>query len=424
VIKMLQGVKEVSVIGLGYVGLPTAAIIASKGLIVKGIDINEKIINTINSGKIHIIEPDLEAVVRVAVADKYLSASTQVQSADVFIITVPTPFKEDYQPDLSYVKAAAESIAPVLKKDNLIILESTSPVGATEQLTEWLIKARPDLSFPSKTKLEADIAICYCPERILPGRVLTELVENDRIIGGINSRCAEKAKHFYQQFVRGNCVLTDARTAELAKLTENAFRDVNVAFANELSLICDEHHINVWELINLVNHHPRVNVLKPGAGVGGHCIAVDPWFIVSASKHAKLIKTAREVNNYKPKYIVQKVFEAIKNPTNKIACLGLAYKPNIDDLRESPAVEIVHELATKLANTIVVIEPNVDSLPSELKNHKNIVFNNAIQEVLKEADVIVILVAHRDFIGLEPFLKNSQKVIDICGIINRAVKKD
>jgi len=340
--------NKVSVIGLGYIGLPTAAVIASRGIEVIGVDVNQHAVDTINKGEIHIVEPDLDIVVRSAVMTGKLKATVTAEPADAFLVAVPTPFKGDnHEPDLSYIEAAAKSIAPVLEKGNLVVLESTSPVGATEKLSAWLAEARPDLTFPQHKGDTADIKVAHCPERVLPGYVLQELVSNDRVIGGMSKSCSEKAMALYKTFVKGECIISNSRTAEMAKLTENSFRDVNIAFANELSLICEKLKINVWELIKLANRHPRVNILNPGPGVGGHCIAVDPWFIVnSCPEEAKLIAAARYVNDGKPHWVVDQVKQAadqFKKPV--IACLGLAFKADIDDLRESPALDITLHLA-------------------------------------------------------------------------------
>lgn len=391
--------KKISVIGLGYIGLPTAAIIASREVHVIGVDIDANTVSTINSGNIHIIEPDLDIIVHRVVKAGYLYAVNSPEPADAFLITVPTPFKSNYEPDLSYVKAAVESIAPVLKKGNLIILESTSPVGTTLQVSQQLANARPDLVFPHQDPKNAEIYIAYCPERVMPGKIIHELVENDRIIGGMTTRCSAKAKRLYQLFVKGNCLITNCHTAEMTKLTENAFRDVNIAFANELSMICDKLKIDVRELIQLANHHPRVNILQPGPGVGGHCIAVDPWFIVHATpKEAKLIRTAREVNDSKPKFVIEKINSVAKslfNPT--IACLGLTYKADTNDLRESPAIEIMHQLAIDSPNyKFLIVEPHIIELPDQLakfNNFKLVTLENAV----KSADIIVLLVNHQEF---------------------------
>ncbi|WP_141678364.1 UDP-N-acetyl-D-mannosamine dehydrogenase, partial [Pseudomonas sp. AU12215] len=316
--------QTISVVGLGYIGLPTAAVFASRNKMVIGVDVNPLAIQTINRGEIHIVEPDLDKVVQAAVANGYLRATLIAEPADAFLVAVPTPFKGDHEPDLSYIESACKSIAPVLKKGDLIVLESTSPVGATEQMAAWLAEARPDLSFPQTHGEASDIRVAHCPERVLPGHVLRELVENDRVIGGMTSKCSDAAVALYKIFVEGDCIITDARTAEMCKLTENSFRDVNIAFANELSMICDKLDINVWELIKLANRHPRVNVLQPGPGVGGHCIAVDPWFIIhSAPQQSKLIKTARTVNNKKPEHVIEKIQEKAKSFDNPI----IAWRP-------------------------------------------------------------------------------------------------
>lgn len=409
--------NKVAVIGLGYIGLPTAAVMASRGLNVVGVDVSEKAVETINRGEIHIVEPDLDIVVRAAVSTGALKAMLTPEAADAFIVAVPTPFKENHEPDLSYIQAAAKAIAPVLEKGNLVILESTSPVGATEQMCEWLAEYRSDLSFPLAAGDNADIQVAHCPERVLPGYVLQELVSNDRVIGGITPYCAEKAKELYQVFVKGECVLTNARTAEMAKLTENASRDVSIAFANELSLICDDQKINVWELIKLANRHPRVNILNPGPGVGGHCIAVDPWFIVSSNrKNAKIIATAREINDGKPKYVVNQIQEAadqFKKPV--IACLGLAFKADIDDLRESPALDITLELAQSGIGEVLAVEPNIEELPQKLADAgvKLVTLNEAIER----CNVATVLVDHKEFKAMNKDLLNAKVVVDTRGII-------
>ena len=329
---------RICVVGLGYIGLPSAAVFADNGVDVLGVDVNKDAVDSINRGEPHIVEPELDVLLRKVVSTGKLKASLTPESAEAFILAVPTPFKDGKQPDLAYVEAAAKSIAPVLKRGDLVILESTSPVGATEQLSLWLAEARPDLTFPHDAGELSDIRVAHCPERVLPGQILREVVENDRIIGGITRKCAQMAMALYKIFVSGEVHLSNARTAEMAKLTENAFRDVNIAFANELSIICEGLDINVWQLIRLANLHPRVNILSPGPGVGGHCIAVDPWFIVASDpENSKLIATARAVNDGKPHFVVEKVrakAKRIKNPV--IACLGLSYKPDVDDLRESP----------------------------------------------------------------------------------------
>lgn len=396
----------ISVIGLGYIGLPTAAVFASCKKHVIGVDVNQKAVDTINRGEIHIIEPDLDMVVYAAVTEGYLRAITTPQPADAFLIAVPTPFKGDHQPDLSYIESASKAIAPVLKMGDLVILESTSPVGATEQMAAWLAEARPDLSFPQTHGEDSDIRVAHCPERVLPGHVLRELVQNDRVIGGMTLKCSVAAVNLYKVFVEGECIITNARTAEMCKLTENSFRDVNIAFANELSMICDKLDINVWELIRLANRHPRVNILQPGPGVGGHCIAVDPWFIVSKTpEQARLIRTAREVNDSKPLWVIDKVKLAVAefldaNPGKTacqvtIGCFGLAFKPDIDDLRESPAVQILGELADHKTSKIIAVEPNIKKLPHTLSD-KGVEFST-LKNALVQADILVILVDHKEF---------------------------
>ncbi|SEH99069.1 UDP-N-acetyl-D-mannosaminuronic acid dehydrogenase [Rheinheimera pacifica] len=402
--------RRVAVIGLGYIGLPTAAVFASRKIQVIGVDVNQKAVDTINEGKVHIVEPDLDIVVHAAVTQGYLKATIIPEAADVFIVAVPTPFKGDnHEPDLSYIEAASNAIAPVLAKGNLVILESTSPVGATEQMAVWLAEARPDLTFPQTHGEESDIRIAHCPERVLPGHVMRELIENDRVIGGMTAKCSNHAVNLYKTFVQGECVITNARTAEMAKLTENSFRDINIAFANELSMISDELDINVWELIKLANRHPRVNILQPGPGVGGHCIAVDPWFIVSKTpERAQLIRTAREVNNSKPEWVIDKVklaladfLQANPNKTAKdvtIACYGLAFKPDIDDLRESPAMSIAQQLIALHTGPVLLVEPNIDSVPAKLTGQTLL---NA-QQAFTEADVHILLVDHKLFRSEKP----------------------
>lgn len=394
---------KVSVIGLGYIGLPTAAVLASRKIEVVGVDVNKDVVDLINQRKIHIVEPELDMLVSAAVSSGYLRASLQAEKADVFMVAVPTPFKENHEPDLSYIQSAAESIASVLRKGNLVILESTSPVGATEKMVEWMRNARPDLQFPkfSEDGADTDIAVAHCPERVLPGHIVRELVENDRIIGGVTLQCAMKAQKYYKLFVEADCLVTDCRTAELTKLAENSFRDVNIAFANELSLICDRHNINVWELISMANLHPRVNILQPGPGVGGHCIAVDPWFIVgSAPEESKLIATARNVNDSKPEWVVKKVMEAIHNNNIKnpiIACLGLSYKPDIDDIRESPSLDIVYKLLKEDIHKIIAIEPNIKELPVELAGNDSIELSKDSNNGIEKANILLLLVNHKEF---------------------------
>lgn len=408
--------SKVSVIGLGYIGLPTAAVIASRGVEVIGVDVSQHAVETINQGKIHIVEPDLDMLVQSAVTTGKLRATTEPEAADVFMIAVPTPFSEGFKPDVSFIEAAVKKIAPVLEKGNLVILESTSPVGTTEKISQWLSEARADLSFPHQMSEQADIQIAHCPERVLPGYVIQELVSNDRVIGGITPYCAEQAKSLYQLFVKAECIITDARTAEMAKLTENSFRDVNIAFANELSIISDKLNINVWELINLANRHPRVNILKPGPGVGGHCIAVDPWFIVdSAPDEARLIRTAREVNDAKPGFVLNKirhVAEEFKHP--KIALLGLAFKADIDDLRESPAVGIAQKVIQGALGDVLIVEPHIQELPDQLQSGNAQLVTLA--ESLDRANIIVTLTDHSLFKQVKPSLLQEKVIIDARGI--------
>lgn len=409
--------ETVSVVGLGYIGLPTAAAFAARRKHVIGVDVNQHAVDTINKGAIHIVEPELDMLVHAAVTQGYLRATTVPEPADAFLIAVPTPFADGFRPDLSYIEAASRAVAPVLKKGDLVVLESTSPVGATEQMAAWMAELRPDLTFPQQAGENSDIRIAHCPERVLPGHVIRELVENDRVIGGMTPRCGELARELYQSFVRGECILTDARTAEMCKLTENSFRDVNIAFANELSVICDELDINVWQLIRLANRHPRVSILQPGPGVGGHCIAVDPWFIVDSSpEHARLIRTARTVNDDKPHYVIDRVERAasrFKDPV--IACLGLAFKANIDDLRESPALGITHALAERFAGQVVAVEPNIRKLPETLEGKVKL---RELNEALAEADVVVILVDHAQFKRVDPVRLQAKVVIDTRGLLS------
>ena len=414
---MKSGFKCVSMVGLGYIGLPTAAMLSSRKIKVVGVDINQHAVDTINRGEIHIVEPELDIIVQAAVTQGYLRATTKPEPADAFLIAVPTPFKGDHEPDLSYVEAAAKSIAPVLKKGDLVILESTSPVGTTEQMAGWLAQARNDLSFPHQVGELADVNIAYCPERVLPGRVVHELVSNDRVIGGMTQRCSQRATELYKTFVEAECIPTNARTAEMCKLTENSFRDVNIAFANELSIICDKLDINVWELIKLANHHPRVTILQPGPGVGGHCIAVDPWFIVSKTpQEARLIRTARQVNDGKPHYVVNQVLSAASTVTDPvIACLGLAFKPDIDDLRESPAMEVVQLLAGRKTGQVIVAEPHIEHLPPSLAKFDNIELVSA-DEAVRRANIIVMLVSHQVFNAIHRAQLEGKQVIDTRGV--------
>ncbi|KAF0803374.1 UDP-N-acetyl-D-mannosamine dehydrogenase [Alcanivorax xiamenensis] len=409
----------ICVVGLGYIGLPTATMFASRRKKVIGVDVNQHAVDTINRGEIHIVEPELDIAVHAAVKEGYLRATTRPEPADAFLVAVPTPFKKGADagniptPDLSYIQAAADSIAPVLKKGDLVILESTSPVGATEQMAAWLAEARSDLSFPQHSGEESDIRVAHCPERVLPGHVMHELIENDRIIGGMTTKCAEASRDLYRTFVRGECLLTTARTAEMAKLTENAFRDVNIAFANELSVICDKVDIDVWELIRLANRHPRVNILQPGPGVGGHCIAVDPWFIVSETpEEARLIKTAREVNDLKPSRVLEKVRSLVKGHDVKdLVFYGVSFKADIDDLRESPALGIVVKALDEWSKDInvYIVEPNATDLPGIVSAAEKVAFEDAV----KKDACHVLLVDHKEFKRKKP---DCGFIVDTRGI--------
>lgn len=391
--------------GLGYIGLPTAAVAASKGLDIIGVDVNPQVVDTINKGEIHIVEPELGEVVKQVVKDKKLRASLVPEEADVFLIVVPTPFRQNHRPDISFVESATRSVLPFLKKGDLFIIESTSPVYTTEKIADIIWKERPEL--------KNEIYIAYCPERVLPGNVIYELENNDRVIGGIDEASTQKAMEFYKLFVKGKLHPTNARTAEMCKLTENASRDVQIAFANELSMICDKAGINVWNLIELANKHPRVNILQPGCGVGGHCIAVDPWFIVSDyTEQAQIIKRARETNDYKADWCANKVLEACQEFERKtdrepvVACMGLAFKPDIDDLRESPAKYIASRIIAESRADVLVVEPNVNT-------HKSFSLTN-FQEAYDKADIVVWLVRHKQFLSMK---KNGSKVeMDFCGV--------
>lgn len=417
----------ISVIGLGYIGLPTAALLASLRHHVLGIDVDPGIVSAINQGHIHIQEPELDMLVRAAVHAGYLRASTKYELSDVFLIAVSTPLTNEKEPDLSYVRNVATALAPILSKGNLVILESTVPVGTTKRLSEFLAQARPDLSFPHQKGEDSDIRLAYCPERVLPGRIVHELIHNDRIIGGLTPKCSQSAATLYQLFAQGQCIVTDAATAEMCKLAENTYRDVNIALANELSMICADQGVDVWELVALANRHPRVNILSPGCGVGGHCIAVDPWFLVhGAPDKTRLTQSARQVNYSKTSWVVDQVkavvqdLEAQTSPGSKVqvACLGLTFKANVADLRHSPALEIVHQLALSSGASLAIVEPYVLELPPGLAllgvQHLD------IAEALDWAQVVVVLVGHKVFQHLRPRLKPEQKVIDLCGIWRKA----
>ncbi len=413
--------KTICVVGLGYIGLPTASMLATKGYRVFGVDVNQSSVDMINRGEIPIVEPDLDLLVRSAVHSEKLTASTTPSKADIFVIAVPTPFKGDHKPDLSYIEAATKAVAPFVAPGNLIILESTSPVGTTQKMASWLLDARSDLSIglDNEASKASDVFLAHCPERVLPGHILRELVENDRIVGGLNQASTQIAADFYATFSNGKILQTNSRTAEMAKLTENAFRDTNIAFANELSLICDRFDINVWELIELANRHPRVNILQPGPGVGGHCIAVDPWFIVDAApEEARLIRTAREVNDSKPQHVIAQVLDkvaGIESPT--IACLGLAFKANIDDLRESPAMAIVEQLSGDQKIQILAVEPHIKELPASLQCIKNVKLVG-LSEALQKANLILLLVDHDDFESMTLGDIGSRPLIDTRGAVS------
>ncbi|KGN35688.1 UDP-N-acetyl-D-mannosamine dehydrogenase [Knoellia subterranea] len=409
--------STVAVIGLGYIGLPTAAILASNGVKVIGVDVSDKHVDAVNRGEVPFVEPDLATHVAGSVSQGMLSAQKDTPQANTYIVAVPTPFKDGYEADLSYIDAATDGIIPQLRGGELLILESTSPPGATEHMAKRVLDARPDLSLDGSDGRPV-VHFAHCPERVLPGRVMIELVTNDRIIGGLTREAAERARDLYQTFCDAELHLTDATTAEMAKLTENSFRDVNIAFANELSVIADRLGIDVFELIELSNKHPRVNILQPGPGVGGHCIAVDPWFIVSAvPEEARLIRTAREVNDHKPEVVLSKVKErADRFKTPVIAALGLAFKPDIDDLRESPALEITKQLAARHADArILAVEPNIDELPTALASSGNVSLSGT-EEAIAEADIVVLLVDHKEFKHLDRATLAEKAIIDTRGV--------
>ncbi len=418
---MEHSIKTVCVVGMGYIGLPTAATLASRGVDVVGVDVNPRVVDAINAGQSHFAEPDLDMLLRAATTLGKLRATSTPEPADAFIIAVPTPFLADKSADLSYIDAAADAIAPVVRQGSVVILESTSPVGTTERLARRLAAKRPDLKFPlTSDAVGVDVHVAHCPERVLPGRMVRELLENDRIVGGMTELCALKAEAVYAPFLRGKSFRTDAATAELVKLVENAFRDVNIAFANELSLICEQLGLNVWRVIELANRHPRVNILQPGAGVGGHCIAVDPWFIVAASPdRARLIRTAREVNDSKPHFIAAQVrerAERFKSPV--VACLGLSFKPDVDDTRESPAIEIVLDLAKDPTQRVLVADPNLEALPKQLLGLPNLEFVDTL-EAVRRADIVAILMAHTAFKRIPREELMRRVVIDATGLTQK-----
>ena len=407
---------KVVVLGLGYIGLPTAAVIARTGARVLGVDVASDVVDTVNSGKVHIEEVDLDGLVSGVVARGSLTASTVIEAADVFLIAVPTPFAPGHVPDIGHVLAAATTIAAVLKAGDTVILESTSPVGTTEQVRDLLARLRPDLRVPGRTGDQADVAIAYCPERVLPGRILVELIDNDRVIGGITPRCARKALGFYRRFVRGACITTTARAAEMTKLTENAFRDVNIAFANELSLVAETMGVDVWEVIRLANRHPRVDILQPGPGVGGHCIAVDPWFLVHADPgNTPLIRTARHVNDAKTAHVVDRAAALIESmPGVPVACLGLAFKANIDDFRESPALRIASALADRFGDRIRIVEPYARRLPDPLAATGAVLID--IDAAIEACPIMIVLVDHDVFRSVPVEERIGKQVLDTRGI--------
>jgi len=413
---MLRPIKSVSIIGLGYVGLPLAATLAGRGIHVRGIDLRESVVERVNSGRSHFIEPDLDTVVHSVVNMGFLSAALEPSPADCFVISVPTPVGHNNAPDMSAVDSALDSIAPVLRAGTLVLVESTSPVGTTRNAAERLHAHRPDLSFPHQAPEHSDVMVAYCPERILPGNTLRELTDNARIIGGLDQRSAQRAHQFYSIFVRGEIFETQAEIAELVKIAENAFRDVNIAFANELSLISHAHKVDVWEVIKLANHHPRVNILQPGPGVGGHCIPVDPWFIVHAHPTlARLIRASREVNLAKQNHVRDLIVSAAKQFHHpRIALLGLSYKPNIDDLRESPAVGIATDLARAEIGELLLVEPHVAELPPSLARF-GCVKLIGVKEAIESADIVAILVAHDQFAELDRAQLAAKHVIDAVG---------
>jgi len=428
--------QRICVIGLGYIGLPTAALLANRGYKVHGVDVVQSTVDTINAGNIHIVEPDLDTFVRAAVESGRLKASLEPAEADVFIIAVPTPFHEGFVPNIDYVVSATKSIAPYVKEGDIVILESTSPVGTTDKVEEVLAQERPDLfeletdNLTFKIK-HSKLHIAHCPERVLPGHIMRELVENDRIVGGTTPEATKAAADFYRTFVVGEVLETDAKTAEMAKLTENSFRDTNIAFANELSILCDKFDIDVWELIALANRHPRVNILQPDAGVGGHCIAVDPWFIVHAGgEDAKMIRTAREVNTYKTEWVIEKIKNTVmqlkiensklnitKDPI--VALMGLSFKPDIDDLRESPALYITQRLTQELDN-VIAVEPNIslDIPHSKLKINNSKFELKSLDDALATSDILVMLVAHKEFKALSTMDQQPTTILDFCGVLN------
>jgi UDP-N-acetyl-D-mannosaminuronic acid dehydrogenase len=412
----------IAVIGLGYIGLPTCAALTKQGLRVTGVDVNERTVSEINAGRVPIVEPNLDVAIATAVADGLLTATTTMPHASVYLIAVPTPFAGDHEPDLRHVRSATEAIAPMLRGGEVVILESTSPPGTTELISEWISDLRPDLKLPHQGGI-SDVHLAHCPERVLPGRIMVEIFSNDRIVGGLSPECALRAAEVYQTFVTGEIILTDAKSAEMSKLTENAFRDVNIAFANELAEICEHIGLDVWEVISMANHHPRVNILQPGPGVGGHCIAVDPWFIVAAApEQARIIRAARETNDARPRTVLRKVVDAVEavradhGATPAVACLGLAFKADIDDLRESPALAITETLAAENPDLrVLAVEPHVDALPAALAALPNVELT-ATAQAIREADVVVLLVDHAAFRSISLGDLRGRELVDTRGL--------
>jgi UDP-N-acetyl-D-mannosaminuronic acid dehydrogenase len=408
--------KRISVMGLGYIGLPTAAMIASRGVEVVGVDVDARVVDLVNHGLPQFTEPDLALLLERVVASGKLRATTTPEPADAFVLAVPTPFQDGHVPDLRYIEAASRLVAPLLKPGDLVVLESTSPVGTTERMIEWMAEVRSDLRFPTLGGDTGDIFVAHCPERVLPGRILVELVENDRVIGGVTRACVDRAARLYELFVNGSCLKTDARTAEMVKLTENAYRDVNIALANELSLVCDRLDVDVWELIALANRHPRVDILQPGPGVGGHCIAVDPWFIVhSAPEETPLLQVARAVNDGKPARVVDRIMQhAERRDAPVVTCLGLTYKADIEDVRESAAVKVVQGLVKRLGQRVLVVEPNVYGLPEGLARHDVELVD--LEDGLRRADVVALLVDHSVFRAINRDLLRGKDLVDTRGL--------
>ncbi len=412
-----ETIRSVCVVGLGYVGLPTAALLAAKGMDVLGVDVDPLRVDVVNAGTSPISEPGLDKVVAVAVATGKLTASYEPRRAAAFVVAVPTPIDHDHSPDLRALHGAVESLAPLLRAGDLVVVESTSPVGSTEALSVRLAGLRPDLSFPHALGDDSDVRVAYCPERVLPGNALAELVENDRVIGGISPSCAQAARGLYETFVEGECHLTDARTAEMVKLSENAFRDVNIAFANELSVVCDALGVDPWAMIGLANRHPRVDILRPGPGVGGHCIPVDPWFIVDSQPgRTPLIQAARMVNDGKPEWVARKVAEMCSDLEGPVvACLGLAYKSDTDDLRESPAISVVRSIRGMFGGPILIVEPHLEALPEEMLSYGSYELVD-LQSALDAAHVVVLLTDHSSFLDVDPRSLTGKKVLDSRGV--------